>query len=392
MTKLWNYKKTETDPNGLKTTVSIVTEDDEVIKGLLNHPDPKTSDRSTKTDFKNPEAKGKSKQKEAPQKPLTLNEPQKLIPKPEAKKLNKSKKLELSRKTVECKAKITHHTRNLNESQIGMSNHNSFSGNRGTNIKKDYEAYRRQVEFSGLSELQKAKILDKIYKFYSEILKYDSQYYSSMVSGPARYPAAKMEAIHNRVSDAYKNFYNYWDSIKDQIKDSSKSKKVLESEKIAKEKSKASSLMESFKFRIEKKEYWLAESYMIDAYKVDPKLFVKMFEELNAIRPYRKNTNIYKLYKSILDGTVTKESLEKRNAEDNKLIFENSDYKISNLKIDAGKRIAIKFTFYPKPQLVYALKKRGFTWYSYKECFICKPERFDLEWAKAISQNYPKYL
>lgn len=131
---------------------------------------------------------------------------------------------------------------------------------------------------------------------------------------------------------------------------------------------------------------------MLDALKVDSDLYKELFEKLNKVCNFNKNSNIYKGYKLVQEGKLSSGSIQKQQEEDNKVIFSCSDYTIQNLKIDAGKRIAIKFVFYPKQQLVYALKKRGFTWYSYKECFICKPERFDLEWAKNIKNQYEKYL
>lgn len=136
----------------------------------------------------------------------------------------------------------------------------------------------------------------------------------------------------------------------------------------------------------------LAQSYVTEALKADTALYKELFEKLNKVCNFSKNSNIYKGYKAVLEGKLSSDSIQKQEREDNKVIYSCSDYEISNLKIDAGKRIAIRFTFYPKPQLVYALKKRGFIWYSFKKCFICKPERFNLEWAKGISKQYEKYI
>ena len=35
---------------------------------------------------------------------------------------------------------------------------------------------------------------------------------------------------------------------------------------------------------------------------------------------------------------------------------------------------------------------RFYHWYSYSGDFITKSEKFDLEWAKSIKDNYEKYL
>ena len=47
-------------------------------------------------------------------------------------------------------------------------------------------------------------------------------------------------------------------------------------------------------------------------------------------------------------------------------------------------------------KLFYLIRKikeaRFYHWYSYSSGFITKPEKFDLEWAKSIKDNYEKYL
>ena len=326
---------------------------------------------------------------------------------PEPKKNSKPK---LSRKGVTGKGKITHNTRNLNESQVHASNYNSFTGKRGDNLKKDYEAYRHLIEFSGLSKKQKDKLLDKLYKLYAPILKYDSQYYSSMVSGPARYPEAKMRSILQMEDTARSNFYTWWNSVEKQIKDSTKSKATLDAETKKAKGQDIEGIKKKFNLWYEraladveeykKKNYpmkhntnlILAQNYLDDALKTDKQLYLEMFEKLNKLANYSKNSNVYKAYKAVTEGKVSTESIQAKEAEDNKVIYKCDDYTVRNMSIQAGKRIAIEFTFYPKPQLVYALKKRGFTWYSFGKCFICKPEKFDLEWAKGISKQYEKYI
>lgn len=307
-------------------------------------------------------------------------------------------------------ATIKHNSRNLNQSQVGLANHHSFNGNRGTISKRSYEAYRKKIEFSGLSTLQKNKLLDKLYKLYSQIIKYESQWYSPMVSGPARYPQAKMDKIYEQMMEANSKFVDWWKSIEPQLEESTKSKKQKEIESKVQLSLKRKEIEEKFNFyykkvldelpEYQKKGYeikhssnaMLAMNYVGEALKIDTDLYKKLFEKLNKVCNFSKNSNYYKGYKYVLEGKLSSDSIQKQEVENNKVIFSCPDYEIRNLKIDAGKRIAIKFTFYPKPQLVWALKKRGYTWYSYKDCFICKPERFDLEWAKGIKTQYAKYL
>lgn len=68
---------------------------------------------------------------------------------------SRSGTIKLSRKPINGKGTIVHHTRNLDKKQIEWANHNSFDGNRGTLDAKSYEAYRKEIEFSGLSITQK---------------------------------------------------------------------------------------------------------------------------------------------------------------------------------------------------------------------------------------------
>ncbi len=424
MQKLWSVSSTKKQ-DGKTTTILLKTEDEEVIRKLLEPASDKTEakkeNKASKTTkaaavkaLSEPKKKDSSKVKtpgitlknQKFLKPVSKNqEILKALPKP----VEKSKP-KLSRKSIVGKAEIKHNTRNLNDSQVSWSNHHSFNGTRGTNMKKSYENYRHKIEFSGISNKQKSKLLDKLYKLYAPILKYDSQWYSPMVSGPARYPQAKMDKIYERMMDANSAFVDWWKSIEPQLEASTKSKKQVELITSQEKKEKIQKIQEGFNLwynrllnelpTLKEKGYSpkdssnaaMAQHYMLDALKVDSDLYKKLFEKLNKVCNFNKNSNIYKGYKLVQEGKLSSDSIQKQNAEDNKVIFTCSDYTIRNLKIDAGKRIAIKFTFYPKAQLVYALKKRGFTWYSYKECFICKPERFDLEWAKNIKNQYEKYL
>lgn len=435
---LWKVKEKTVDEKGLTTTKTITTENTAVMQKLLDMKEEPVKDKSKKTT----EAKKESKNKEPAKskssivklltnsnfKAPTIQDPTKQVPKlrkeepkkleapkkevkPLAPKKEDKKKSRLSKKTVEGKARIEHHSRNLNSSQVGWSNHNSFDGNRGAHLKNSYEGYRHKIEFSGLTNKQKSKLLDKLYKLYEPILKYDSQWYSPMVSGPARYPQAKMDAIYDKMMKANSEFLDWWKSIEPQLSNvkflTPKDKKEAQE---ATKKKEIERIKEGFNLwynrlleelpKYEKNgrnpkysvNAGMAQSYMTEALKVDTALYKELFEKLNKVCNFSKNSNIYKGYKYVLEGKLSSDSIQKQEAEDNKVIYSCSDYEISNLKIDAGKRIAIQFTFYPKPQLVYALKKRGFTWYSFKKCFICKPERFDLEWAKGISKQYEKYI
>lgn len=280
-------------------------------------------------------------------------------------------------------------------------------GTRGSFSESAYKGYANKIMASKLSEAQKEKMILKLQKLFNESLSMDSRFVPWMVSGPARYPAKKMNALSDRIFNKNNEIINYWNKVVEPaIARAEEMNRTKEEKALIQEKED----LESFNYfkkcinsAVEWKqihgsynnmELWYAENRMLEAYnKGNLKQFKKMFEELNKYKNYRKNTNVYKLYKKIVDGEITSESIEKKNYEANKTIYRCDEYEISNLKIDAGQRVIIKFLVYPKPQLVYALKRRGYHWYSYNGGgFITKPEKFDLEWAKSIKTNYEKYL
>ena len=320
-------------------------------------------------------------------------------PKARDKPKSKKKKPSLSRKAVTGKATITHNSRNLSEQQIRYANYNSFY-NKGTNHQKAYEAYRRDIEFSGLSEKQKQRLLDQLYKRYEPILRYDSQWVSPMVSGPANYPQAKMDHIMNNMMKANDDFLKWWKSIEPTLNKSYKN----DDKNIKEDKSKnAKEIKEKFYARFLESKIWgshqkydmdaiLARDYVSYALKVDTELYKELFNKLNDLCNFSKNSNFYKAYKKVELNELSAEKIQEQEAKENEILFKCADYEISKLKIRTGNRIAIKFAFKVKPQLIYALKKRGYTWYSYEGCWICRPEKFDIEWAKNISKQYEKYL
>ena len=52
----------------------------------------------------------------------------------------------------------------------------------------------------------------------------------------------------------------------------------------------------------------------------------------------------------------------------------------------------MKFTTKPKPQMIYALKKRGWHWNSLEEAWSIPAEKYDADFVKGIEERYKKYL
>ena len=361
-------------------------------------PAPKKAKSKASTKPKTSKKKAKNepiKLLEAPKPKFTLSAPTIIFKEP--KKVEKAKPKET----------LNINDYSLNKKLIEQTNNNSMMGSRGSFTEGAYKGYVNEIMASKLSDSQKSKLIMKLQKLFNESLSLDSRYVPWTVSGPARYPQQKMNAIVDRIFDKNNEIINYWEKVVEPaISRAEEMNRTKEEKDLIQQKNELKSL-NNFKNNINtavewKEKYgsynnmelWYAERQMLEAYnKGNLKLFKQMFEELNKYKQYRKNTNVYKLYKKIVDGEITSESIEKRNYEANKTLYKCDEYVISNLKIDAGQRVIIKFFVYPKPQLVYALKRRGYHWYSYDGGgFITKPEKFDLDWAKSIKDNYEKYL
>ena len=140
MQKLWSVSSTKKQ-DGKTTIILLKTEDEEVIRKLLEPASDKTEvkkeNKASKTTkaaavkaLSEPKKKDSSKVKtpditlknQKPLKPISTNqESLKALPKP----VEKSKP-KLSRKSIVGKAEIKYNTRNLDSKQIWMSNHQSM--------------------------------------------------------------------------------------------------------------------------------------------------------------------------------------------------------------------------------------------------------------------------
>lgn len=88
-----------------------------------------------------------------------------------------------------------------------------------------------------------------------------------------------------------------------------------------------------------------------------------------------KNSNIYKLYQASINGEVKEIRKE--------IIYEDENF----TSYIEGDRAYIKFTMKCKRQLIYALKKKGWWWNSYKSAWSTYLDRVNTEWIKNISEN-----
>ena len=113
---------------------------------------------------------------------------------------------------------------------------------------------------------------------------------------------------------------------------------------------------------------------------IDNKKFIEVYEQLQEKYKWRKNSNIYKLYQASINGEVKEIRKE--------IIYEDENF----TSYIEGDRAYIKFTMKCKRQLIYALKKKGWWWNSYKSAWSTYLDRVNIEWIKNISEKYEEYL
>ena len=109
-------------------------------------------------------------------------------------------------------------------------------------------------------------------------------------------------------------------------------------------------------------------------------MFIKTYEKYNEVFKWRKNSNIYKLYKESLNGEINEIKKEIFFEDDNLTAFIEGD------------RAYIKFIMKPQRQLIVALKSRKWWWNSYKKAWSTYLEKLDKEWVSKISKKYAKYV
>lgn len=202
-----------------------------------------------------------------------------------------------------------------------------------------------------------------MFKKWEKLINYQAQHVSVMVAGPSKYNAKRLDKS-DKIIEMYSEISQWWDSIQDQIKQSSNGND--ESEQL-KERIKwlfAEGLNANIEFAK------LAE--------INKEEFKKLFEKLNAQKPFRKNSVIYKLYANI-------DNIEEKKK---KVIFENANF----IAYTEGGRGYIKFVMCPKRQLIVALKSRGWWWNAYKNAWSTYEKKVDAEWIKSISERYADYI
>ena len=117
----------------------------------------------------------------------------------------------------------------------------------------------------------------------------------------------------------------------------------------------------------------------------DPQRFAELYEKYDKHLHFRKNTNAAKLYEQIKTGKYT-------GLKGPKKLYESDSYKVYQKNIKAGERVFLNFPVQPKPQMIWALKKRGWHWNDLENAWGVPVDKYDEKFVKGIEENYSKYL
>lgn len=257
----------------------------------------------------------------------------------------------------------------LDQKLIHAANYNSFNGNRGTLSNNDYMAYCNTINEWNISDEKKQKLLDQLYKKWSEKLSFEARHVSVMVAGPAKYNSKRLDH-GDKVLELSSNIYTWFKELEKQIK--------LNSSNDDEKERKINRALDMINWCVNNK--WNPNNDLIKLALLDSSKFIEMFEKLNPVYKWRKNSNIYKLYEKAKNGEVTE--IQKI------MIFEDENLSAYT----EGDRAYLKFILKPQRQLIVALKSRGWFWNAYKSAWSTYLNKVDKEWIESISERYSKYL
>lgn len=255
----------------------------------------------------------------------------------------------------------------LDENLIRRANSNSFNGTRGDLSAQSYKSYIDEVLSWDIPNNKKQKILEQVHKRYSKILEYEAQHVSVLVAGPANYNSRRLDKS-NQVLQKSHEFYEWFDDLREQIKNS----------KIDTTKRDINLIMNRIEFCEERG--FDPRDHLIKLAYLDNKKFIELYEKFYPKYKWRKNSIIFKVYQSSMNGEVKEITQE--------IIYEDENF-TAYIK---GERAYIKFPMRIQRQLIVALKSRKWWWNSNEKAWSTYLDRVDKDWIESISTRYSSYL
>lgn len=267
----------------------------------------------------------------------------------------------------------------LNRRDIDMANSNS-QFDRGDHSEHDYKLYANRVMSWDIADSKKQQIINELHRRWSKKLSYEAQHVPVTVAGPANYNAKRLNKSEQILQSAH-DFTEWFSRVEENVKDS---KRQYED----RSKEKARRAEENFSL-------WLSRGWYANPTAIangltpiavhDPQRFVDLYEQYDKKYHFRKSTTAAKMYDSIKAGTF-------KGAPKAEKLHETSNLNTYKKQIAAGERVFLKFTTRPKPQVVYALKRRGWHWNALEGAWSVPVDKYDADFVDSIDDRYAKYL
>lgn len=269
----------------------------------------------------------------------------------------------------------------LSAAAISNANNNSMF-DRGSSSNAEYQKYVQRIMAMDISDGKKQQLVNELHKRWSKLLSYQAAHVPWTVAGPARYNAKRLDKSDqimrtgSEISEWFDRVEKSVENSKRQYRDNS----AIEAQRA-----------EEWVRRVADGKVFngvvpqMVADALLEVAPHDPQRFAELYEEYDKQYHFRGNTNAAKVYKSVKAGTFQK-------AKPAEKLHETDNLNTYRKKIDAGERVFLKFTTRPKPQLVYALKRRGWHWNAYEKAWSVPAEKYDAAFVAGIDENYEKYL
>lgn len=273
----------------------------------------------------------------------------------------------------------------LNQNNISAANSNSMF-DRGTATERDYQSYADKILSWDIPDSKKVQLIEELHKRFDDKLRVDAQYVPWTVSGPARYPSQKMNARADSVMKKSAEISDWFEKTEKSVKESKRQYNTDYTERAKKEERWfMQSLENGWYDRGGKPNPTLVANGLASIAKYDTERFIELYEKYDKQLHFRKGTTAAKIYESAKEGTY-------KGIQAPKKLHESDNLNTYQKTIDAGERVFLKFTTRPKPQMIYALKKRGWHWNSLEGAWSIKPDKYNAEFVSGIDERYAQYL
>lgn len=265
-----------------------------------------------------------------------------------------------------------------------MANNNSMF-NRGDGTVNSYKAYADEINGWDISLKQKEKLIAQLKKKFDERLSVDARYVPWTVSGPAGYNAKKMNGLADRAMRTSAEISDWFDKVRENVKRSNQNTDDRGAKARQSEEWFNRALQSGWYNRNGKPDPTQVANGLAEIALYNPKRFAVLYEKYDKQLHFRKNTNAAKLYEKVKTGEYT-------GLKGPKKLYESDSYNVYRKNIKAGERVFIIFPVPPKPQMIWALKKRGWHWNDMENAWSVPVDKYDEKFVKGIEENYSKYL